>query len=153
MKSIITVAIVLAALVPAALYAGYIQPAPVTIQVDLGTGTGFALGDQWTARNSKGNSEFIGCGTRSEDDGVSSPSEFGFCQAGDADGVMLFCATASPTLINAMRAAASFSFYQFEVTNVVLVAPGPEDDPDEVSYEGECTRVGVSTQSFYLFKG
>jgi len=57
-------------------FAGLVQPAAVVVDVDNGT----AQGDQWTARISKNDVEFIGCGIRLFDTGMGS-FEFGFCQA------------------------------------------------------------------------
>ena len=109
-------------------FAGLVQPAAVIVDLD----NEFAQGDQWTARISKNDVEFIGCGIRLFDFGMGS-FEFGFCQAADSDDVSLFCSTQNADLISAIRATSAFAFVTFSL--------------DE---NGECTRIGFSTQSFYL---
>jgi len=116
-------------------FAGLKQPAPV--EVDLVNM--FAFGDQVSARNAKDDVSFIGCGIRVFDDGVFPPFAFGFCQAGDSEENQIVCFTESPNLLNAMGAENDFSFITFSW----------QDD----GFGGaECTRVGFSTQSFYLPK-
>ena len=79
--------------------AGLVQPAPVDVDlVNM-----FAQGDQHTARTSAGDTEFIGCGTRSFDDGMGNTFRFGFCQAEDADGDNITCFTQSDALLDEMR--------------------------------------------------
>ncbi len=109
-------------------FAGLVQPAAVVVDVDNGT----AQGDQWTARISKNDVEFIGCGIRLFDTGMGS-FEFGFCQASDSEEVQLFCTTQNVDLLAAMRSTSAFAFVTFSL--------------DE---NGDCTRIGFSTQSFYL---
>nr|CAM58145.1 hypothetical protein [uncultured marine microorganism] len=111
-----------------AAYAGLVQPAPVT--VDLANRT--ALGDQLTARRADNDIELIGCGIRIFDD-QSGPFEFGFCQATDSAGVVAFCFTQSPALLESMRSTSAYAFITFAWN---------END--------ECIRIGFSTQSFYL---
>ena len=104
---------------------------PVDVNVDL-TDL-FAEGDQWTARTSPGDLEFIGCGVRNFDDGVGGVTAFGFCQAEDADGDRAFCNTANEDLLDAMEATSAFAYITFSW-----------------NLDGECIRIGNSTQSFYL---
>jgi len=112
--------------------AGFIQPAPVVID----EASMSASGDMWTARTANNDVEFIGCGVRVFDDGTNAFS-FGFCQAGDAEGLELTCFTENPVLLDTMNSASDFSFVTF----------GWVDD----GFGGaECVRVGFSTQSFYL---
>jgi hypothetical protein len=59
---------IIVALFSSAVFAGLHQPAPITIEI--GVGVGFASGDMLTAANSVNSDEFIGCGTRSFDDGL-----------------------------------------------------------------------------------
>lgn len=107
--------------------AGFVQPAPVTIDFT----NRVATGDMYTARNSVNAFEFIGCGVRYNSAGLTSA----FCQAGlgEADSQKITCFTTNPALVEALRAISAFSFITFSW------------DAD-----GNCTRIGVSTQSFYL---
>lgn len=108
--------------------AGLKQPAPVVIDlVNM-----IATGDQVTARIADDDVSFIGCGIRVTDDGVNPPFAFGFCQAGDSEENQITCFTQSPNLLQAMGANSDFAFITFNW--------------DE---NGDCTRVGFSTQSFY----
>lgn len=114
-------------------FAGLVQPAVVEVDFD----NMFAQGDQLTARTSAGDTEFIGCGTRSFDDGMGSPFRFGFCQATDAGGDTITCFTQNGALLDEMRASNDYAFISFNW----------QDD----GFGGaECIRVGFSTQSFYL---
>lgn len=114
-------------------YAGLIQPAPVTVDLV----NQFASGDQNTARTVKDDVSFIGCGIRVTDDGVNPPFAFGFCQASDSEENQITCFTQNPNLLQAMGANSDFAFISFNW----------QDD----GFGGaECTRVGFSTQSFYL---
>lgn len=112
--------------------AGLFQPAPVFIVINDDT-SGFAQGDMWTARTADNNVEFIGCGTRVIELAGGGTFLFGFCQAEDADDTIAFCFTENQDLLDAMKSASDFSFITFNW--------------DEF---GECTRIGFSTQSFYL---
>jgi len=114
-------------------YAGLAQPSPVA--VDLVNMT--ALGDMLTARTSAGDTEFIGCGTRNFDDGTGNAFRFGFCQASDADGDEITCFTQLDSLIDEMRASNDYAWVTFSWQNDGFGG-------------AECTRVGFSTQSFYL---
>lgn len=109
--------------------AGSVRSVPVDIDEDNMT----AIGDMWTARTADNDVEFIGCGIRRFDDGVSPSVSFGFCQAQDADEVMIICTTFSEVLMDAMATTSDFSFVTFS-WNAAF----------------ECTGVGFSTQSFYL---
>ncbi len=90
-------------------YAGLVQPAPVEVDLD----NMFAFGDQFTARTSAGDTQFIGCGTRSIDDGTGNPFRFGFCQASDADGDEVTCFTENANLLDEMRANNDYAFITF----------------------------------------
>ena len=113
--------------------AGFVQPAPVVIDL----GNMIATGDQWTARSASNDVDFIGCGVRVIDDGVNPPFAFGFCQAGDSDEEQITCFTQSPNLLNTMGASSAFAFIDFHWR-------------DDGFGGAECTRIGLSTQSFYL---
>lgn len=124
------------ALVTSGVYAGFTQPAPVVVDLD----NGFAQGDQVTARATKNDVDFIGCGIRVFDDGIFPTFDFGFCQAQDSDEVQVTCFTQNANLLEAMHATSDYAFITFSWV----------DD----GFGGfECTRIGFSTQSFYLPKG
>jgi len=111
-------------------FAGQTQPAPVDVDLDNRT----ASGDMLTARFDDGDDVFIGCGIRKFDfGGVSGEFQFGFCQAEDSEGERAFCTTESLHLLDAMQATSDYSFVTFSW------------DEDDI-----CTRIGFSTQSFYL---
>ena len=107
--------------------AGFVQPAPVQIDFT----NRIAFGDMYTARNSANAFEYIGCGVRYSPAGLI----FAFCQAalGEAPEQQITCFTDNETMAQAIRSIADFSFIQFAW------------DAD-----GNCTRIGNSTQSFYL---
>ena len=112
--------------------AGFLQPAPVIVNLN-GDGSGQAFGDMVTARFAPNTVEFIGCGTRTFDNGVGGVEMFGFCQAADAGDVRGFCNTNRADLLEAMHATSDFSFITFSW-----------------DVNGECTHIGHSTQSFYI---
>jgi hypothetical protein len=126
-----------AALAATAALAGYVQPAPV--DVDLTTNT--ALGDQVTARYSKNDIELIGCGIRKTMVAPGTYFHFGFCQATDRGGDAITCFTEDEGLLDTISSSADYGFVTFSWN------PGatPEDP-------AECTRIGFSNQSFYLPK-
>jgi hypothetical protein len=120
------------ALVSAIASAGLVQPAPVTVTLNA-DGSGLAGGDMVSARFAPDAITMIGCGMRAVNDGAGGTYEWGFCQATDAAGVQFTCFTEQPGLIHSMRATGDFSYLTFAW-----------------DANGECTRVGFSTQSFYI---
>jgi len=118
-------------------YAGFTQPAPVMIEID-GL-NGFAAGDMVSARNSANDFEFIGCGMRAFDDGAGGAFHTGFCQASLEEGVTYTCFTDNKALLDGIQMIADSSFVTFSW----------EDDG---AGNLTCTRIGSSTQSFYLSK-
>ena len=112
--------------------AGFLQPAPVIVTPN-GDGSGIAFGDMVSARFAPDTISLIGCGTRTVDDGAGGVFHFGFCQATDAAGVQGFCSTDRADLLEAMHATGDFSFITFAW-----------------DVDGFCTRIGTSTQSFYI---
>jgi len=111
--------------------AGLTQPAEVEVDLEIR----FAQGDMKTARNSPNEFAFIGCGIRKI---AISPTEifsFGFCQAnvGEVEDGGITCFTENPELLAAIDAISDYSYVTFSW--------------DEAE---ECTRIGNSTQSFYL---
>lgn len=123
-------------LVSGIVLAGYTQPAAVQVFVNP-DGSGNAEGDMVTARFAESDVELIGCGVRSFDDGAGGVFETGFCQArmadGSPDGVSGFCNIFNAELLDTLRATSDFSFVTFSWNAF-----------------GECTRIGFSTQSFYI---
>lgn len=112
--------------------AGFLQPAPVTVTVN-DDGSGTASGDMATARFADNDFDLIGCGIRTFDDGAGGVFEFGFCQAQDSTEVNGFCSTDRSDILDTLKATADYSFVTFSWNT-----------------DGECTRVGFSTQSFYI---
>lgn len=96
-----------------------------------------AQGDQWTARNDADEDVYIGCGVRYFDDGTGGVLAFGFCQAEDSDGDTAFCNSDNPELLKAIGGISDFSFITFS-WNI------------DGAGNGICSRIGHSTQSFYL---
>jgi len=131
MKIIKLAIVAIAVAVTSFAFAGLVQPAPVTITMNPDD-SGFAQGDMLTARYSDNDVEFIGCGTRTIKNG-GPLFHFGFCQATDSEGNFAFCSTNDAELLTSMRATADYSFVTFGF--------------DE---NGECNRIGFSTQSFYI---
>ena len=113
-------------------FAGYFQDVPVTIDFD----SGFAEGNQLTAKTAPNDVEYIGCGVRNFNDGGFS-FRFGFCQAGDAAGNEVFCDTQNSSLVDDIGSMSDYAYISFSWREVA---------PDVY----ECIRVGSSTQSFYL---
>ncbi|WP_251358598.1 hypothetical protein [Kangiella sp. TOML190] len=118
------------AMMPLALYAGYTQPYPVEVD----TVNRIANGDMVSARFADNDLEFIGCGIRQIASGGSVIS-FGFCQAreGAEGSESLICNTQDEALLDAIDAISDYSFVTFSWNE-----------------DGECTRIGNSTQSFYI---
>ncbi|MEP5764386.1 MAG: hypothetical protein ABJ308_07320 [Halieaceae bacterium] len=118
---------------------GLAQPSNLVIDLD----NNFAFGDQVTTRYSKNDTEFIGCGIRSFDNGDDGTFSFGFCQAGDVDENYVICYTTNTDLLDAIRGGSDFSYLQFGWNG--------ESDPEfGEENNGTCTQIGFSTQSFYL---
>lgn len=129
MKTILAVCATALALAATAVFAGNTQPAPLVIDL----ANQIASGDQVTVRYSRNDVELIGCGARVFDDGAGGVIKFGFCQARDADGVSAFCNTTNPGLVDTILGISDFSWLSFSWNDA-----------------GQCIRIGVSTQSFYL---
>lgn len=109
--------------------AGLTQPAPVMVDTD----NMFAQGDMVSARMSDNEFTFIGCGTRHllNDDGTT--FSYGFCQASVAEDSTVLCFSYDTALVDKMAEANDSSFITFAWNEA-----------------GDCTRVGFSTQSFYM---
>jgi len=133
-KRLLTVPALL--LASSAILAGYTQPAPVTIDLDLG----FAGGDMITARNIDDDVTFIGCGQRQFDDGAGGAFSTGFCQAQVEEASAVTCFTQNAALLDGIDSVADASYITFSWT-------------DDGEGNLTCTRIGSSTQSFYLEKG
>jgi len=119
----------------AAAFAGFTQPAPVTIDF----ATMFAAGDQLTARTAEDDATNIGCGYLHIDDGTNPPFRWGFCQArvGESAEEYIFCETYNASLIDTISTISDFAYISFSWQ-------------DDGAGGAECFRVRSSTQSFYL---
>ena len=115
--------------------AGSVIDFPVEVLLN-GDGSGSAAGNMVSARFSANDVEYIGCGTRNIDAGDGSFFKFGFCQAGNSVEEAAFCSTENPELIDALESISAYSFISFSFNDL-----------------GECTRIGLSTQSFYIPSG
>jgi hypothetical protein len=132
MKSIKLLSTTALILLTSAVLAGEIES--VRVEVILNEdGSGVARGDMWTARDTKNDIELIGCGIKSLPGGL----HFGFCQAtqddGSETGLYAVCFTEDTELLDALKAIGDYSFIRFDWDT-----------------DGTCTRIDVSTQSFYL---
>lgn len=107
-------------------------PVQVTLNPD---GSGSAAGSMTTARFSKNEVEYIGCGIRRFDDGVGGVFVFGFCQASTAEEVLGFCESENPALLASIGDQGDYSFITFTWDAA-----------------GQCQGIGNSTQSFYIPK-
>ena len=128
------IAVGVLALGSSATLAGLVSDVPVTVTLNA-DGSGNANGSMVTARLSKNDVEFIGCGVRRIDDGAGGVVLFAVCQAADAANVQGFCSTENPNLIASIGDQDDFSFITFGWDAA-----------------GECTSIGNSTQSFYIPK-
>lgn len=126
------IAVAMLGLGSSAALAGLVQDQPVTVTLNA-DGSGSAAGNMATARFSKNDVEFIGCGVRRIDDGAGGLTAFAFCQAADAANVQGFCTTENPGLIQSIGDIDDFSFITFSWNAA-----------------GECRSIGTSTQSFYI---
>ena len=115
------------ALIAGVAFAGAQNSVPVEIDFD----SGFAAGDQYSARTAKNDVERIGCGARRSAGGF----EFGFCSARDADGINTACLTFDPGMIDEIGAIGEFGYVSFNW---------------DISDTGTCTSIRWSKQSQYL---
>ena len=97
------------ALVTSAALAGEYRPAPVVVDLDLRE----ASGDLWSARFSKGDVEFIGCGVRAIDDGAGGAFLYALCEGKDSDGNRAVCFALNPGLVEAVLGLGDFGFLTF----------------------------------------
>lgn len=128
MKTIKVVITIVAMSVSLVSHAGLVQPAPVAVELE----SQFASGDMMSARWSKNDAVYIGCGIRSFDDGAGGSFDFGFCQAEDDEGDSAICSTQNSSLIESMHTINDDSYIQFSWNDA-----------------GECIALGFSTQSIY----
>lgn len=124
-----------AALISVSAHAGFTRPAEVNVDLD----NLFAGGDMISARTDKAKNVFIGCGTRNVEDGSGGLFSWAFCQAEDADEEQVTCFTFNPDLVKTIREINDASYITFSWT-------------DDGAGTLTCTRMGFSTQSFYLPK-
>ena len=118
-------------LLSSSVYAGLSQPAEVVVDLD----NRIASGDMITARDSDSDFTMIGCGIRKISISPTETISFGFCQAnsGETEDGSFTCFTQNADILAAIDAISDYSFITFSW------------DEDE-----ECSRIGNSTQSFYL---
>jgi hypothetical protein len=105
-------------------------PVTVTVNAD---GSGSANGNMASARASANDVEYIGCGVRKFIDGTGAVIASGFCQAGDAAGVIASCFIDNADLLDAIENVADYSFVTFSWNT-----------------DQQCRMIGISTQSFYI---
>ena len=108
----------------------------IVLSVEVDLEGGIATGQIGNARYSDNDVEYIGCGTRNNDDGAGGVSGFAFCQAGDLEGDQVVCVTTNPGLIERMESISAFSFVTFQWNE-----------------DFDCIRMGYSTQSLLLPEG
>jgi hypothetical protein len=125
------VAMGLLALISATASAGLEQENAVVVTLNA-DGSGSASGNMATARFSKNDVEYIGCGVRRVA-GAAGPILFAFCQANTADEVVGFCETEDTVLVDSIDALSDYSFITFAW-----------------NADGTCRSIGFSTQSFYI---
>tara|TARA_R110000737_G_scaffold194613_1_gene215747 strand:- start:2869 stop:3288 length:420 start_codon:yes stop_codon:yes gene_type:complete len=130
MKTITFFLIIMALIFTSNTFAGLTQPAEVSVDMDNRT----AQGDMNTARTSESEFTFIGCGIRRTVNGTDVLT-FGFCQAsaGESEDGAITCFTQNEALLESINSLSDYSFITFSW--------------DE---NNDCTRIGNSTQSFYL---
>jgi hypothetical protein len=136
-KMLIVLTVLMA--LPAWLHAGFTQPAPVIIELAEDGLSGFATGDMLSARDSVNPFEFIGCGIRAFETAPDTAFYQGFCQARLVDGETFTCFTNNKALLDGIQSIADNSFVTFSWT-------------DDGTGSLTCSRIGSSTQSFYLPK-
>jgi len=112
-------------------YAGAVRP----FEVEIDFVNKIADGDMASARFSDSNFAYIGCGIRKISLSPAETISFGFCQAnnGESEDSGVLCTTQNPEILSAIDAVSDFSFVTFSWND-----------------DNECTRIGNSTQSFYL---
>ncbi len=119
------------AMLSSSVYAGLSQNAEVVVDLE----NRIAYGDMVTARYSDSDFTFIGCGIRKISVSPTETISFGFCQAnsGEAEDGAFTCFTENADILDGINAISDYSFITFGW-----------DENDE------CTRIGNSTQSFYI---
>jgi len=145
MKSLTSAVTAISLVFSMSVFAGYTQPAPVQIIIDTTPGEEvfYADGDMGTARFAENDVENIGCGIKKF-----VGFEFGFCQATDADDQRVVCVTEDLNLLEAIYAVNDTSYIQFNWT------PGVDPETGDPTLDsGDCTRIGISSQSFYIIDG
>ncbi|GLS25914.1 hypothetical protein [Marinibactrum halimedae] len=115
--------------------AGAYRPVPVEVQIETdeegNVRYSSGQGDMLSARNTDNDYTMIGCGIRGFNNGEESVSMV-YCQAVEDEDILANCTSTNPELIEAVKAISPYSYISFSA-----------------EYE-ECTRITVSTQSFYL---
>jgi hypothetical protein len=111
--------------------AGMTSTVPVEVLLNADA-SGQAQGSMPSARFSANTVEFVGCGVRYSISGTT-VSRYGWCQATNSAGVYAFCSVTNNDLLNAVADLNDYSFIIFAWNAA-----------------GVCTRIGLSTQSFYI---
>lgn len=106
-------------------------PVSVTVNADL---SGSAFGNMVSARTSADTQQLIGCSIQRVLNATSGAvTAYGYCQARNATGTLGFCSTDNASLLDAVQGIADNSYVSFAWRA-----------------DGTCTRINVSTQSFYI---
>lgn len=112
--------------------AGQVNTERVTVTPNA-DGSGTAAGTLSAARFSRNTVEFIGCGFRMFNNTTGGLTRWGFCQANNSAGTHVICMIEDSDLLNAIATISDYSFVNFNWNAA-----------------GTCTRIGISTQSFYI---
>jgi hypothetical protein len=112
---------------------GMTSSVPVEVIVNADA-SGSAQGNMATARFTANTVEYVGCGVRYSISGTTTVKG-GWCQATNSAGVNGFCSISGSNteLLNAISGTSDYSYLVFAWNAA-----------------GMCTRVGFSTQSFYI---
>ena len=113
-------------------YAGLTFDVPVTVDTTNST----AYGNYRTARFAADTVSFIGCGSGVIVQADGTPFFYGFCQATDSTGARAFCNIRNADIANKVGGISDYSYITFNW-----------------NADGDCTRLGVSTQSVYIPAG
>jgi hypothetical protein len=116
-------------LASSAALAGLENSEPVSVDAEART----AEGDMATARYSRNDVEYIGCGVEHTDLGGGDTFVLGFCEARDSSGETAVCTTFSPAMIQAIATISDTSHIRF-IWNELF----------------ECVQIRVETNSQYL---
>lgn len=140
MKIFRTIMIAISLIYSVSTFAGATQPGQVQINF-FDDGYFYAAGDMWTARSDASDQAMIGCSVKKY---AAKGNDWGFCQARNADGQYVICITQDQKMLEAIYAINDSSYILFNGKGFEEFDDYPGDG------EGECTRISISSQSFYL---